>query len=272
MLSIFDYDSYRQYLRDALAERTRVNSSFSLRSFARMTGLSASHLSRTLSQEKRLSVTSARQIAMALNLTVDESDYFLSLVEVEAAPTPERKAKILRKVSRSGRGRPEIVPIEAFRIVADWYHFAILALTNTRGFRSDPIWIARRLGIKPQEAKAALERLLTVGLLVADGKSVKAANDANISTSDDITSAAIQENHLQHLKKAGEALSSIDAELREFNNVTFSMKLSDVKKAKKLLRDFILRFNSEMETPGGDEIFQMNFQMYPISQIERGRA
>jgi uncharacterized protein (TIGR02147 family) len=157
--------------------------------------------------------------------------------------------------------------LDKFRIVADWHHFAILALANTRGFRKDPNWIARRLGIKVPETKDALERLISIGLLVPQGKTLKAVNDANITTSDDVRSAAIQENHNQHLRKSAEALRTIIPELREFHNITLSANLSDVVRAKKLLREFIVRFNAEIESPQSEEVFQLNFQFYPLSKF-----
>lgn len=42
---------------------------------------------------------------------------------------------------------PNQLSMDQFAIIADWYHFAILNLINTPGFKSDISWIAKRLGL-----------------------------------------------------------------------------------------------------------------------------
>jgi uncharacterized protein (TIGR02147 family) len=272
LLNVFHYEDYRRFIKDALDEKSRKNELFSLRAFARATELSPSYLSRTLSGKRRLSATTARQISAALHLSAQESDYFIGLIELESADTPEKKAKLLRRFSAKSKSRPDIVPLDIFRVIADWHHFALLALTNTRGFCAEPAWIARRLGIKASEAKAAIERLLQVGLLEEKGKTLHAKHDANLTTSDDFSSAAIQENHLQHLKKGADALKELSVELREFNNLAVTMNISSMPKAKELIREFIDKFNQEMETRKGEEVFQLNLQFYKLTKNERGQS
>ena len=58
--------------------------------------------------------------------------------------------------------------IEIFKIIGDWYHCAILELTYLSDFKAEPNWIAKKLGIGYLEAKLALERLISLGLLVKE--------------------------------------------------------------------------------------------------------
>jgi hypothetical protein len=46
-----------------------------------------------------------------------------------------------------------------------WYHFAILELTRLQDFQPDSRWIARVLGLNPDEVNIALARLMRLGLL-----------------------------------------------------------------------------------------------------------
>jgi len=54
-----------------------------------------------------------------------------------------------------------------YLVFSKWYHLAILELCLCRGFQRDPRWIASTLTppITPDEAEAALELLLEIGLL-----------------------------------------------------------------------------------------------------------
>ncbi len=163
-----------------------------------------------------------------------------------------------------------MLSIENFQIIAQWYHFAILSLTNLKGFRGDLGWIARRLKIRLEEAEVAVGRLLTLGLLERTPKGWKAVNDADIGTTSDVSSEAIRENHSQHLTLAQTALRELPIDRREFNNLTLAMNLSDVPRAKAALREFIEKFNREHETVPGQELFQLNVQFYQITRSERG--
>ena len=57
------------------------------------------------------------------------------------------------------------IGLDAFQVISDWYHLAIVELANTPDFRGEPYGIARSLGISVVEARAALERLLRLGML-----------------------------------------------------------------------------------------------------------
>lgn len=268
--SILDFDDYRAFLKATLEEKARKNPTFSLRAFARLANMSPSHLSRALSGQKKLSAASAHQISRALGHNARESTHLLNLVELEKATDEVERGRILSRLAAPNK-KTRILPIETFKVISDWYHFAILSLMNTRGFHDNAAWIARRLGIKPLEARFAIDRLANLGLIERTTKGLKLCEDANITTTDDIPSAAINENHRQHLHLAERALTEVETELREFNNLALSMRLSDVPKAKRLIRAFLEQCNQELETTSNaDEVYQINVQFYPLSKREKG--
>lgn len=273
--SIFDYNDYRAFLRASLEEKTRKNPSFSLRAFARSAGVSPSHLSRSLRGQKTLSVSSGRMIALGLGLTSREASRLQSLIELERATKRDVDPKLLAKIAAqtgASKNRSKLVSLEVFQLISHWYHFAILNLAGTRGFQSSATWIAQRLGLRSLEAKIAVERLLELGLLEDRGGKWTAANGGQLSTTDGVKSAAIRENHRQHLEKAAVALEEIPIELREFHNLSLVMNLKDLGKAKQAIRDFVEEFNREQERENGEEVFQLNIQFYPLTKIQKGRA
>lgn len=266
-VSVLDFDEYRSFLQAIVEEKSQKG--FSLRGLARLAGMSASHLSRTLSGQKKLSAASAHKLSVALNQTPEESDRLLNLIELDKTEDNQRRTKILKRMSRHATGTPSTVSLDIFRVIADWYYFALVALTDTKGFRGDSYWVARRLRIKPFEARMALDRLLSLGLIKKNGKAYSPVHDADISTTDDLASSAIKENHGQHLAMAQRAMHEVAIELREFNNLTLAMNASDVPRAKKMIRDFMDRFNNEFKRRPAEEIFQLNLQFYLLSKPER---
>jgi Domain of unknown function (DUF4423) len=54
--------------------------------------------------------------------------------------------------------------LERFEFMRDILHFAILELTETKGFQPSPEWICSRLWIQVGEVEKAVERLSQFGL------------------------------------------------------------------------------------------------------------
>ncbi|MCO5141689.1 MAG: TIGR02147 family protein [Oligoflexia bacterium] len=265
-ISSLKYNSYLPFLQDVLGKKDRK---ISLRGLAKLAGISPSHLSRAVSGQKKLSASSVHRLSIALNQNAQETDHLLSLVELENTTDNKIRTKILKRISVGSKSASSTISLDIFRVIADWYYFAVVALINTKSFKPDSYWIGRRLGIKPFEARVALERLIQLGIVQKNGRNYTVMNEADITTTDDLPSGAIKENHSQHLSMAQQAMHEVAIEKREFNNLTIPMNVSDLPKAKEMIREFIDRFDREMKRNPADEVFQMNLQFYQLTKSER---
>ena len=146
--------SYRTYFEREIQIRTVRNPGYSLRAFARDIGLAAPKLSQILSGTCGLSKTSALKVAKKLKLNEAETEYFVALVEVEHNRSKRGKIQAQQRLATIESSSINELDLERFRIIADWYHFSLLELTEVQGFQSDIPWIAKRLGISQQEAAA----------------------------------------------------------------------------------------------------------------------
>ena len=64
----------------------------------------------------------------------------------------------------------EISPDE-YQMISNWYHYAILQIPFLKEAKSSPTWIAKKLGIHLDQAKEALKRLVSLGLITkTDGQ------------------------------------------------------------------------------------------------------
>lgn len=163
--------SFRTILKDELARRIRHNPRYSLRAFARDLVLSPSRLSEVLSGKQGLSRSAAQKIAGRLGWKGSEAERFIDLVESQHARShSDREAAHARIKARQRNQEEFTLELESFRVIADWYHFAILELMQVQDFDSDPRWIARRLGLSTIEVQHALERLARLELIKVDAK------------------------------------------------------------------------------------------------------
>ncbi len=258
----------RTYLKALLEEKSRLNPKFSLRAFAKLVGLSPAFISRVLRGEKFLSQDTASRISLALSHNHRESLYFRDLVLLDAKLSDRERSEVLERV-QSLRGKaPRPLDLDRFKVISDWQHFAILNLINTSNFKSDERWIAKRLGISPMEVKAALQRLADLELIEFDKKRILLTSGPNLSTSDDIASAALRSFHRQMLTKAAAALDSQNVHEREFESLTISFHPKEMKRAKLLIREFVGRANVELEKNPG-RVYQLNVQFFRITKPEQ---
>jgi len=143
---------YREILESILQARLRKNARYSIRSFARSLDLDSSALAQIIKGQRIPSHAVANKIIQRLALDETEARLFLaSLAKTQASRSLKRKNQFLRKYVV----KPEVESLvsyqalnhEEFSAICEWYHYAILELTLTRGFKSSPQWIASQLGI-----------------------------------------------------------------------------------------------------------------------------
>ena len=199
---MFHCDHYSNILSEILSERKKINPNYSLRAFARDLGLSSSRVSEIINRKQGLSKDAAKKISKKLNFNKVEDEFFSDLVEAKNARSKSSREDAERRLEKKQIGKEQqLLREQAFRIISDWYHFAILELTMTDGFRSSTIWIAKRLGISVTEATEAVHRLKSLGLMVIEeGRFIP--TDNALITGDGIPSKSIRHFNQQVLQKS----------------------------------------------------------------------
>ena len=124
--------SYRLILQEHFEARKQRNPAYSLRAYARDLGWSVSRLSETFAGKAGLSEAKADTVAKRLALPANERDLFKAMVAAQHAKSPRVREQATAKVrqirKQTGLTR---VSVEAFQVIRDWYHLAILELTKT---------------------------------------------------------------------------------------------------------------------------------------------
>jgi uncharacterized protein (TIGR02147 family) len=266
MVSPLQYQDYQSFLRELFQSKVSQRN-LSLRGFARIAGISHSYLSRVMNSQKSLSIASASKISHILDLSPEEEAHLMRLVARDQVSESSRTGQQLRaRILKTQRTTKSTVSLDNFKAIAEWHHFAIIALINVKDFRGTGRWIGERLGIPAEVAKESLDRLIKLGFIKKENGKFVALNDGDIETPHDVASQAVRENHRQHLHLAGQALTKLPPEHLEFQNCSIPMLKSDLPKAKKRLRLFMDQFIRDMEKNPGDEVCQLNLQFYMLSK------
>ena len=194
------------------------------------------------------------------------------LQKFEAQPHGNRRS-ILQKQAQARDFQQ--ISIDAFQVISEPHHYALLELMKTRSFQWDHKWIARRLGLSPVDVRAAIERLENVGLLERDTDG--ALKDSTDGFSTDIReglSVEAQRRFQQaSLRQADKCIDEIPPNLRDNTSITFAVNLKDIPKAKEMIKAFRRKVCRELEAnPQLDEVYQLTIAFTPISKIEEGQA
>lgn len=266
MISPLEYQDYQTFLRDLFNSKVSQRN-LSLRSFARIAGMSHSYLSRVMNSQKTLSIGAASKISQILDLSPEEEAHLMRLVARDQLSESSRSGQVLRaRIIKAKRSTKSVISQDSFKAVAEWHHFAILALINTKDFKGTGRWIGERLGIPHESAKESFDRLIKLGFIKKENGKYFALNEGDISTPHDVPSQAVRENHRQHLQIASMALTTQSTEEIEFQNASIPILKSDIPKAKKRLRLFMDQFIRDLEKNPGEEVYQINLQFYGLSK------
>jgi plasmid maintenance system antidote protein VapI len=100
-MQILSYNSYRDFLKAELISRSRKNSMYSLRAFARDLQIHPGRLCEILSGKQGLSLGAAARLADHLQLDPGNRENFLDMVQAEHARSRAVRADARRRVQES---------------------------------------------------------------------------------------------------------------------------------------------------------------------------
>lgn len=205
---IYSQGDYRSILEQRYTERHSRNPSYSLRAFARDLEISVSRLSEVMNRLGHLSAQSADQIAHRLDFDDDERAYFRDLVDAQTARSEaQREQAQLRLLKYRFADDETQVTMDQFKLIAEWYHFAILELFKTKAFVCTPKRIAAALDLSEDDAAEALARLERLQFVEKKAGSYRLVR-ARTFTDSKSRSQALRNFHARVLEKAAEALGT----------------------------------------------------------------
>lgn len=268
---MYSHKDYRDYLKTELALRCQKNPAYSLRAFARDLDMTAANLSYIFNNKRSMSKESATKVARLLGLNNAESEYFYDLVQLNDSKKDEVKnaAKVRVEMQMSyfsGQGvHSKSLSMDSFKIIADWYHLAILQVMTLKTYKDDSRWIATQLGIAQNLVDDALQRLERLELIYKKNGRYHAIEEYVLSP-DGVSGDAIRKFHEQVLNKATQALYTENVDNREYRTSVFPMNKKDIPAAKRKIKRFIINFVDEFkQTEEADTVYAFSTQLFNLT-------
>ncbi len=253
-------------IRSNLDQIKIKNPGFSLRAYAKKLELSPSALSEILNGKRKISGKMAAKIIDRMNLSPDVSSPVLSLFENKMKDLDFEDSD----TKNESPAPPAVIDFlqlssDQFNLIAEWQHFALLSLMETKTFKSDVAWIARKLGITIQQAHSSIERLIRLGFVFKKNRKLVTNKRALIS-SDNIPNQAVRKSHYNDLILAEKALDQTPVDERDFTAITVAANKKNLPKARKLIREFQDKLTLCLEQGEKDEVMKFTFYLYPLTQ------
>lgn len=250
--------------------RRSRNPRYSLRAYSRDLKIAAPKLSQILKGKAGISPAKAQSLVKTLQLDPSEAKLFVTLVAARhsRSETAKKQAQAHLKTILAS-AEYGALELETFKVISDWYHLAILELTEVRGFKSTLDFISKRLRITMEKAKEAVKRLEDLGLMKKQN-SHWVQTHADMATPSGIPSQVIRDYHRQILTKAQEALENVPIPERDFSAITMTIAESQVKEAQEEIKKFRRTLTQQLTSQKDpkERVYCLSVQFFPLDHKE----
>ncbi len=255
---------YRDLILAEFKRRKIANPRYSMRSFAELLKLSPAFLSKLLRGQKNLSMDRLVEIADILGFNETETHQFCQMAQVNKSRNPRTREALSDPQSQEPDQEYFPLSLESFQVISDWFHYAILELSNCQKKDFESGTIAERLGISVQEAETALNRLLRLGLL-KNSKGMIVKSKAHLSMTPKAPNQAVRNFHQQMIEKAKLALETQSLERREISGSTLAISADKLEIARREIRTFRRRMARLLDSSNPTDVYQLNVQFFALS-------
>lgn len=233
-------------LRDQFDRARERNERYSMRAFAKHTGLSIAGLSRTLRGD--LTISSERAASMLERLELDGDERARLLTLMGRPPQPNRRA----------------LPAEMYEILTNWKLTAVWFCFDLDPAEREPARIAERLGITVQEVVDQIEKLLTMGLLSVTPAGV-VKEDLAFSSGDGPPNSVVRQHHRRNLEMAAESIEDFSIDERDLRSLTVTGSRAQLEEVRAELKTCLDRISGILRSGRPrDEVFQVTMAVFPV--------
>jgi uncharacterized protein (TIGR02147 family) len=273
MAYIFDFENYRDYLKQHYEEKRKNNPQFSYQLFARIAGLkNKSFMHNIISGKKNLTKANILKLSKALQHTPEEAEYFENIVYYTQAPHEkenERSYYLQQAQQISGNSKIQLIRKDQCEYYSKWYHSAVRSLIEIYPIRDGYEKLGKLLTppITALQAKKSIHLLKRLDFIVkGEDGTYQYVKEKKIKTSKDIPQLVKNRFHSKCTDLAKKAIHNESPESR--HAVSFTMGISKetydgIIKEIETFRNAIRHCIDKDQNP--ERVYQMELLLFPLS-------
>jgi uncharacterized protein (TIGR02147 family) len=267
------------FLRHALEDLQKKNSSLSLRSVAKRLAISPSYLSKIFNGKKRVPPALVAKLGDVLQLDhlLLKDLQILMLEEIEDNTImPSTGISSRAVLDTASMLEYESLPSKEYWLLEKWYYIAILNLATVRGFKAEPAWIAKRLGIREVSAKEGLSLLIAKNYLERDKEGGCKRSKIKVRFPTQQSHQAVRDYHAAHLRKSQQILEREPSQYPSFNDrlisgISVAGDKRRIETARAMIHDALYKAAEYLADGDCDEVFHLAVQLFPVTKPEGTR-
>ncbi len=251
---------FRLLLQAELGRRCAKNSQYSLRAFAKFLAIDHATLSQLMSGKRPLTPRTILKLGTRIGLDRAAIDGYAA-AECRWRNDP---------ADHSASSEMQQLADDAAHVIADWYHYAILELTRLEDFKPDSRWIARVLGLTPDQVNLAVTRLVRLGLLVMAGRQrwIDQSGDTTARLAD-FNQKTVQQLSQQVRRLMLRAIEKVQAGRCEYSSTTLAVSTDRLPG----VLERISRFRRELvaflgQDAARDDVYQLEISFFPLTRLQ----
>ncbi|MEO5969910.1 MAG: TIGR02147 family protein [Bdellovibrionia bacterium] len=273
---VFDYQNYREFLKEYYNDQKTKRTGFTYSRFSSMAKLkSPNYLKMIIDGTRNLTPENIIRFSKGLKLTDHESDYFEALVHFNQAKNSLESSYYqdrMNRVRARGTGTCERTLEEyEFESVSNWLHHTLMVMTHLQGFRENATWIRQHIfGLaSEEEIRSVLFRLQEAKLLSRDKNGHLRQTHRQVKTKAELRKLSIRIFYEGLLARAIQSLKVSGPEEREFGTYFVGLSPHQVPELKKKVREFMKSLNEwALSNSKPDQIYSLMFCGFPLSSQE----
>lgn len=275
-IDIYQYSNYRRFLLDLFNEWGKSVYKWSYGKFSREAGFAVSnYLKLVIDGKKNLGNSGIDKIVSYFGFNKGETLFFKNLIRFNQAKSDKEKDCYFNQI----KSHPEYSKYHKdsknlHKFYSKWYNPVIRELINVKRFKNSPEWISKQLfpRISEIEAERSLSFLLKSGQIIKDENEKLMQNEPLMTTGEEVTAMSVSKYHQEMIQKAKESLETCSQNERNISSLTMAVAPDIYDKIVKEIYEFqskIINMVTSSENENPEDVCQLNFQLFPVTQIKR---
>ena len=271
--SVFEYQDYKRYVLDWIAKRPLAGRGEKSR-IAESIHCQLAYVSQIFSGSAQLSLEQAEALNGFLNHSDDEAEYFLQLVQLERAGTPDLRKRIKRRIKEILQKRlvlknrlqfeKKLNNEDQMTYYSAWYYAAIHMALAIPEFRSRNS-LARAFGLRPSIISKVLDFFVERGL-AEENKGEYRIGDVRIHL--DSESPMISKHHLNWRMQAMQSLEKEGSHDLHYSSV-ITVSEADLPRVRETLVKAIESVRSVVRPSVDETLFCYSIDLFQIVDMTK---
>ncbi len=271
MQPIFEYLSYRIYLKEFYTARKKESPWFSYRYISKKVGIDPGYIVKIFQEKYHLAPKHIQKFCELCKLDAQESEYFECLVHFEKAKSQNQIREYFNKLLSFKELKSQQLTADQYEIYQKWHYSAIRSLIDYYDFKGDYKALGKKLSppISAKEARTAVGRLEKLNLIYCDDDGRFRLTDHILTFGEKWHTLAIHDYQREVMRLAGESLDRHVKDDRDISSVTISIDRKDLPEIKEQVTHFrqsVLKYICDKKDE--NSVYQLNIQLYPLTQPE----